>query len=110
MTAGVTAGLAVSAILVHRLRRVKWQLIWTCVAYTVFIGGIVAVDGSNLALAVVLSLLAGINIGYMEDITVSGGTLMLDPKDIGLAAGVQQSMRQLFSGAASKASENVTCL
>ncbi len=51
-------------------------------------------------MAIVFSLISGLMIGYMEVLTTGEGPRTLDPKDIGLAAGVQYTIRSAFSALA----------
>ena len=62
----------------------------------------VAVDGSEISLPVALSVILGITMAWLECLSVGGAPMMLDPKDIGVANGVQNAVRSTFSSLASK--------
>ncbi|EXJ63305.1 uncharacterized protein A1O5_11626 [Cladophialophora psammophila CBS 110553] len=71
----------------------KWQLVIVCVLFTTFTGGMSAVTKENQDRAIVFSLISSTMIGYMEVLTLAGAPLMVKPEDIGLANGVEYTLR-----------------
>jgi len=80
-----------------RFLSLKWQLVTCCVIFTAFTGGMAAVTASHISRAIVFSILSSMMIGYMEVLTLAGAPLMVDPKDLGLANGVEYTVRSGFS-------------
>ncbi len=105
MTAGTVAGqfLAGFSTFVPKIK-LKWQLVTSVCIFTAFIGGSAGVTSSTKTMAIVFSLISGIMIGYIETLTIGGGPLTQDAKDIGLAAGVQYTFRSGTSALAGKLS------
>ena len=77
--------------------KLKWQLVVCCCLFTAFTGGMAAVSSSHESRAIVFSVISSIMIGYMEVLTLAGAPLMVDAKDIGLANGVEYTVRSGFS-------------
>ena len=77
----------------QRFVSLKWQLVIVCVLFTAFTGGMGAVTTQNEARAIVFSILSSTMIGYMEVITLAGAPMMVEPQDIGLANGVEYTIR-----------------
>jgi hypothetical protein len=75
----------------------KWQLVLCCVLFTAFSGGMAAVSNDHKGRAIAFSILSSAMIGYMEVITLAGAPLMVDPKNIGLANGVEYTVRSGMS-------------
>lgn len=71
---------------------------------TAFIGAEASANGSNLAMGVIFSLIGSFGIGYLEIICIVGGPLHIPAKDLGLANGLQMSLRTVTSSLASKSS------
>lgn len=79
----------------------KWQLIICCTIFTAFIGGLAAIDVGSLGRTVAFSLISSMMIGWMEVVTMAGAPLMVEPKDLGIANGVEFSTRGIFCSLAS---------
>jgi hypothetical protein len=60
--AAVVIGQVVSGLVFKRIGHVKWQLVGCCVGFTVFLGGMAAVNARNRGLAIAVSCL---NSGYV---------------------------------------------
>ncbi|PMD55689.1 siderophore iron transporter [Hyaloscypha bicolor E] len=93
--AAVVIGQVVSGLVFKRIGHVKWQLVGCCVGFTVFLGGMAAVNASNRGLAIALTILAGLCVGALELITIIIAGLVCNPGDIGLASGLLGSFRQV---------------
>jgi len=70
------------------------------VVFVTFTGALAAIDSSRKGMGIAFSIISSAGIGYMEVITLAGGPLMVDPKDIGLACGVQFAVRTGMSSLA----------
>lgn len=93
---------AVSTKWLARWISLKWQLVATCVIFTVFIGGMAKVTVDHKARAIVFSLISSAMVGLMEVITMAGAPLMVAPEDIGLANGIEFTVRGILSCISSK--------
>lgn len=88
---------AVSTKWLARWVSLKTQLVATCVIFTAFIGAMAKVTADNKARAVVFSLISSAMVGLMEVITMAGAPLMVAPEDIGLANGIEFTVRGILS-------------
>lgn len=104
MTGGTVLGWAVSAVVLTVWPKVsiKYQLIASTIVITTFIGAEASADGSNLASGIIFSLLGGFGIGYLETICIAAAPLHLNAKNLGVASGIQFSLRTVLSGIASE--------
>ncbi|OCK84372.1 siderophore iron transporter, partial [Lepidopterella palustris CBS 459.81] len=93
LTAGAIFGQAFGGIMTKFIGHLKWQLVCVCAVFTTFIGGMAAATPHNKGLGIAFSLISSIGIGWMEAICLTGGPLMVDPANIGVATGVQFSAR-----------------
>jgi hypothetical protein len=73
--------------------KVKWQSIITSVFGAAFVASLACVGPSTHSLVIALGVLATFFIGYVDNITFPGVTLVLEAQDIGLATGVLGSIR-----------------
>jgi hypothetical protein len=86
----------------HRVLPIKWQLVCVCVVFTSFTGGLAAVTADGMVRCIVFGIIACTMIGYMEVLTLAGAPMTVDAKDIGLANGVEYTVRSGFSVLAGK--------
>lgn len=100
LTAGVIFGEFTGAFAVRYIGKIKYQLVTAVTFFVTFTGAMASIDSSRKAMAIAFSLLSSIGIGYMEVITLAGGPLMVDSKDIGLACGFQFAVRTGMSSLA----------
>lgn len=59
-----------------------------------------AVTPDHKGRAISFSILSSVMIGWMEVLTMAGAPLVIDPKDIGVANGIEFSIRGILSGLA----------
>lgn len=102
ISAGLNVGFILSGAFSHKIKHVKWQLLFGATLLTAFSGAMSAADGSKLAVPIVFTIIAAIAIGWIEVLVGSAGPLSLDAKDIGVANGVQWGLRTLTSSFASE--------
>jgi hypothetical protein len=86
--------------LVKVLRRQKWQMVVCAVLMTAFIGGMAATTQHTPRLAVALTCMGSIFVGYIELVALTTAPLCVDDKDIGVATGVLGSVRTGLAGVA----------
>lgn len=88
---------AISTKWLARWISLKSQLVATCVIFTAFIGAMAKVTVDHKARAVVFSIISSAMVGLMEVITMAGAPLMVAPEDIGLANGIEFTVRGILS-------------
>jgi hypothetical protein len=97
---------AISTKFLARWISLKSQLVATCVIFTAFIGGMAKVTVDHKARAVVFSIISSAMVGLMEVITMAGAPLMVAPEDIGLANGIEFTVRGILSCISSQYSQS----
>lgn len=80
-----------------RLIPMKWILVATCVIFTTFIGAMAKVTVDHKARAILFSIISSAMVGMMEVITMAGAPLMIEPEDMGLANGIEFTVRGILS-------------
>ena len=75
--------------------KVKIQMIVVSVLVASFTTALVALNQSNWGLTIAAGFILSFGIGYIENIAVTGVTLLWEPQDIGLASGILGSIRYL---------------
>lgn len=73
--------------------KVKWQAIITSVLGAAFVASLASIGADTHSATIALGILATFFIGYVDNITFPGVTLVLEAQDIGLATGVLGSIR-----------------
>lgn len=73
--------------------KVKWQAIITSVLGAAFVASLASIGPDTHSATIALGILATFFIGYVDNITFPGVTLVLEAQDIGLATGVLGSIR-----------------
>lgn len=64
-------------------------------------GGEAAANDSHIALGIVFSVFGSFSIGWLENICIVGAPLHVDAKNLGIASGLQMSLRVVMSSLAS---------
>ncbi|KAK6074220.1 trichothecene efflux pump [Seiridium cupressi] len=98
INSGLVAGQLIGGLLASRIRYIKWQLLASCVLLSLFLG-LMAAFNLPLAASISFSTIASIGAGYSEVITLTGSPMMTDPNHMGVAVGIQSSMRGLLTSA-----------
>ncbi|KAE9983241.1 hypothetical protein EG328_010182 [Venturia inaequalis] len=73
--------------------KVKWQAMITSILGAAFVASLASIGPDTHSAAIALGILATFFIGYVDNITFPGVTLVLEAQDIGLASGVLGSIR-----------------
>jgi hypothetical protein len=90
---GVLLGQCLGGFAISYVPKVKWQTITaSCLAFA-FVTSLSSISENGHAALIVLGVFATVSIGFVENITFPGVTLVIEPQDIGLATGVLGSIR-----------------
>jgi len=92
---GVLLGQLVGGFAITYLPKVKWQMIILSVLSTAFVGSLAALGPDTHTFVITMGTLGCFVIGWIDNITFPGVTLVIEPQDIGLATGVLGSIRAL---------------
>ncbi|KAF2733064.1 fungal trichothecene efflux pump [Polyplosphaeria fusca] len=92
---GILLGQVFGGFALSYLPKVKWQCIILAVLSTTFLGAEASLQPSNYAMFISFGVLATFVIGWIDNITFPGVTLLWESQDIGLATGVLGSIRAL---------------
>lgn len=92
---GILLGQLVGGFALSYLPKVKWQCIILSVLSTAFVGSLAALGPNTHTMVITLGTLGCFVIGWIDNITFPGVTLVIEPQDIGLATGVLGSIRAL---------------
>jgi hypothetical protein len=92
---GVLLGQFVGGMALSYLPKVKWQCIILAVLTTAFVGSLAALGPDTHTFVITMGTLGCFVIGWIDNITFPGVTLVIAPQDIGLATGVLGSIRAL---------------
>lgn len=92
---GVLLGQLVGGIALSYLPKVKLQCIILAVLTTAFVGSLAALGPDTHTFVITMGTLGCFVIGWIDNITFPGVTLVIAPQDIGLATGVLGSIRAL---------------
>lgn len=90
---GILLGQTFGGIAISYLPKVKWQLIILAIMSTAFLAGEAGLEPDSYATFITLGVLATFVIGWIDNITFPGVTLLWESQDIGLATGVLGSIR-----------------
>ncbi|RVX65750.1 hypothetical protein B0A52_10385 [Exophiala mesophila] len=99
---GFLLGQAMGGFGLSYIPKVKWQTVLTSVIGAAFCASLASIELISLSTFIGLGIIATVSIGYVENITFPGVTLLFEPEDIGLATGVLGSIRAM-AGAVSQA-------
>jgi hypothetical protein len=92
---GILLGQLVGGFALSYLPKVKWQCIILSVLSTAFVGSLAALGPDTHTFVITMGVLGCFVIGWIDNITFPGVTLVIEPQDIGLATGVLGSIRAL---------------
>ncbi|KAJ4263814.1 hypothetical protein NW762_005847 [Fusarium torreyae] len=92
---GVLLGQAISGITISYVPRLKIQCICAAILVLTFITSMCSLSPDRWANTIAFGLIACTAVGYIENVAVTGVTLLWEPQDIGLATGVLGSIRAL---------------
>lgn len=92
---GVLLGQVFGGFGLSYIPKVKWQAIISSCLACAFATALCAITETSHAFTIAMGVLACVSIGYIDNITFPGVTLVVDPPDIGLATGVLGSIRAL---------------
>jgi hypothetical protein len=90
---GVLCGQLISGIFISYVPGVKYQTIIASLLSMAFVTALSAISASGHAVVIAMGVLGCISIGFVDNITFPGVTLIIQPQDIGLATGVLGSIR-----------------
>lgn len=92
---GVLLGQTMGGLGISYLPKVKWQTVTASVFSCAFVASLASLHAGGHAQIIALGVLATTSIGYVENITFPGVTLLFEAQDIGLAVGVLGSIRAM---------------
>lgn len=92
---GVLLGQVMAGLAISYVPRVKVQCVVAACLMTAFVTALVSLSADRWAATISLGLLACTAVGYLENISFPGVTLLWEPQDIGLTTGVLGSIRGL---------------
>ncbi|KAJ1335655.1 Fungal trichothecene efflux pump (TRI12) [Microdochium nivale] len=97
---GILLGQVLGGFGLSYIPKVKWQAVISAIIGFVFMTSLISVDPSRWAATIALATVGLVAIGYNDNITFPGVTLVVEPQDIGLATGVMGSIRGLAGAVA----------
>ncbi|KAL4951852.1 fungal trichothecene efflux pump [Aspergillus filifer] len=92
---GILLGQILGGLALGFVPGVKWQCIIASLLSLAFITPLSAFGPDTWSMTIALGTLGCIAIGYIDNISFPGVTLLVEPQDIGLATGVLGSLRAL---------------
>lgn len=92
---GILLGQTFGGFAISYIPKVKWQVIIMSVLCTAFLGAEAGLQPDGYATFIALGVLATFVIGWVDNITFPGVTLLWEAQDIGLATGVLGSIRAI---------------
>jgi hypothetical protein len=92
---GILLGQCFGGFALSYVPKVKWQTVVTSLLGASFIAGLAGISVTSHALTIALGVLGTFFIGYVDNITFPGVTLVWEAQDIGLATGVLGSIRAM---------------
>lgn len=92
---GILAGQVLGGLFISFVPKVKIQAVTASLLSFAFITSLVSLDSSRWAATIGLGTCGLVAIGFIDNISFPGVTLVLEPQDIGLATGVMGSLRAL---------------
>lgn len=99
---GVLLGQALGGFGLSYIPKVKWQTIIASLASLAFVSALASINEDTHNAFLAFGILGCVAIGYVDNITFPGVTLVIEPQDIGLATGVLGSLRG-FGGVVAQA-------
>ncbi|KAF2006923.1 fungal trichothecene efflux pump [Amniculicola lignicola CBS 123094] len=92
---GILLGQLFGGFALSYMPKVKWQLIILSALGTAFLGAQAGLQADGYAMFITFGVLATFFIGWVDNISFPGVTLLWEAQDIGLATGVLGSIRAL---------------
>lgn len=92
---GVLLGQTISGFTISHVSKVKIQTVIASVLGTAFFGSLASVSPSMHGSFLALGILGTVSIGFVDNISFPGVTLLFEAQDIGLATGVLGSIRAM---------------
>lgn len=92
---GVLLGQTLGGMGLSYVPRIKIQCIIAAALMLAFFAALSAIEPDRLAMTIALGVLGCTAVGYLENVTFPGVTLLWEPQDIGLATGILGSIRGL---------------
>ena len=90
---GILLGQAMGGIAISYVPKVKIQTVIASILAMTFVSSLASISESQHANFIAFGVLGCVAIGYVDNITFPGVTLVIEPQDIGLATGVLGSIR-----------------
>lgn len=97
---GTLLGQTLSGLAITYAPKVKYQTIFASCVAAAFVTALVSLSEGGHKQFIAFGLIATIAIGFVDNITFPGVTLVIEPQDIGLASGVLGSIRAAGGGIA----------
>jgi hypothetical protein len=97
---GILLGQSFGGFAITYLPKTKFQIIFLSIFASCFVGGMAALDAGSWARTITFGVLGCFAIGWVDNITFPGVTLLWEAQDIGLATGVLGSIRAIFGAVA----------
>lgn len=99
---GICLGQLFGGFGISYVPKVKWQTVIASVCSMAFVSSLASINADSHTAFIAFGVLGCFFIGYVDNITFPGVTLVIEPQDIGLATGVLGSLRG-FGGAVAQA-------
>jgi hypothetical protein len=90
---GILLGQLFGGFALSYVPKVKWQAITTSFLGAAFVASLASIGPDTHAQCIILGVMGTVFIGYVDNITFPGVTLVFEAQDIGLATGVLGSIR-----------------
>ncbi|KAI1854215.1 hypothetical protein JX265_000619 [Neoarthrinium moseri] len=97
---GILAGQVLGGLFISFVPKVKIQTVIASLLSFTFITALLSLDKDRWAATIALATCGLVAIGFIDNISFPGVTLVLEPQDIGLATGVMGSLRALAGAVA----------
>jgi Fungal trichothecene efflux pump (TRI12) len=90
---GVLLGQALGGIFISYVPKVKVQTVIASILAMAFVSSLASISATQHAAFIAFGVIGCVAIGFVDNITFPGVTLVIEPQDIGLATGVLGSIR-----------------
>ncbi|KAF7561242.1 hypothetical protein G7046_g2904 [Stylonectria norvegica] len=92
---GILLGQLIAGFCISYVPKVKWQCIIASILSLTFMTSMISISEERWAATIALGTLVCVFIGFVDNISFPGVTLIWEPQDIGLATGILGSIRGL---------------
>ncbi|KAF4989331.1 hypothetical protein FGRMN_9173 [Fusarium graminum] len=92
---GVLLGQIISGITISYVPRLRIQCICAATVILIFVTSMRSLSPARWSNTIAFGLIACTGVGYIENVAITGVTLLMAPQDIGLATGILGSIRAL---------------